>query len=908
MVRKNITIISIVLLLVFIGLLLLYLKRTIIYQETDPIYAVPVNASLIFQISDPGKTKEIWFQNTSYTHELENFDLFKTLKSVNSFIDSSAVFKQPITKAFFGRSCIISLHTDDSGRNGWHIAIPLKSHTEKRELLKIFHSVAPDHDGLKTENTNIFSLKGKAIPEKIYATRFKGCLIMSNRSLLIEQSITQLNKGISVLDDESFRNIHKTSLSSKDFSVYINFEKARKTLSPLLKSNLLKPSFVAGIATWSELDVEIHGDALSLNGFMISAGDKHFATIFRGIPAKQPKIPQIIPADTRFIINYSFTNTTRFKQNLLKWIASTDTSSVFQRESDQYLAEYGQRFEDLFFSFLEDECALIYAQSGVSSAQGNHYLVFNTTGQAKTLEAIHLLNKGGQTEPSQWISLDEQTRFPVYEGIQSQMMSNLWSSLFPTTPSACFSFYRNYLIFADTPEALRTFLYSTILNKSLANHPYYSSFIENFSFNENLFIFAEIPYIFPMTKKVLNPEVFHPTNVQTEALSRFYGLGIQLSSAQSMVYASVYANYTPQRDREPRTIWQSRLDSTIIGKPALVDNHYSGEKEILVQDKHNNLYLINSLGRVLWKRPLEGPVLSEFYQIDFYRNNKLQYLFNTKDRLYLIDRNGNHVANYPIALPASATNGLTVYDYDNNNEYRIFLALSDNRIYLFDKTGNHNPGWNYPNTEGIVSTPIQYFSTGGRDYIVFSDQYRNYILDRRGQSRVVPSKSFIRNPLSLFYLETINGESRLVTTTTNGSLARIALPSGQCTFQEFFDCPDSHFFTLVNSGSDSRYVFVTEKLLISFNHEGKKKMEVLFEQPIKLHADLYQFSANDLKLGVVDQDAGKVHLINDDGTSYRGFPLRGNSRFSIGFLKSSTYRFNLIVGGDHNFLNNYRIE
>lgn len=908
MVKKNITIISIILLIAFIGLLLLYLKRNVIYEETDPIYAVPVTAGFIFQISNPSETRVTWFENTSYAHELDHFELFKTLKAVNDYIDSSSVFKHPTTKAFLSRTCIVSLHPGKSGQHDWHVAIPLKNHKEERELLKIIESATPGNDPLKAGNTEIFALKGSVIPAEAFAASYNGVFMLSNQSRLIEASTKQLSEEISVLDDTAFRSIHKTSLTSKDFSVYINFKAAHEIAVPLLNDKQWSEDFIAGIGSWSELDVEIHGDAISLNGFMISNQEALFAVLFRGIPAKKPEIPQIIPADTRFLINYSFSNTNRFRQNLLGYIEAGEKTDDFKQASDQFQTTHGQRFEDLFFSFLDGEGAFIYAQPGTSDSEGNHYLVFNTTGQAKTLEIISLINKDKPVELTRWIDLDEQTRFPVYAGIQTPMMSELWGPLFPRVPSACFSFYRNYLIFADSPEALKTIFYSTVLNKSLANHPYYSSFTENFSFNENLFIFAEIPYLFPMAQKILKPEVFHPTHDQTNALSRFYGLGIQLSSAQKMVYTSIYANYTPQRDREPRTIWQSRLDSTIIGKPALVDNHNTGEKEILVQDKHNNLYLINNMGRVLWKRPLEGPVLSEFYQIDFYKNNKLQYLFNTKERLYLIDRNGNHVAKYPISLPAHATNGLTVYDYDNNKEYRIFLALSDNRVYLFDKDGNRNPGWSLPNTEGTVSTPVQFVTTGGRDYIVFSDQYRNYLLDRRGQTRVVPARSFIRNPQSLFYLETQNGTSQLVTTTTTGTLARISLPSGQCSFQELFECPETHYFTLINTGLDNRYLYVTKNRVVAFNSAAQKKMEVSFDRSIRTHADLYQFTANDIKLGVVEEDGGQVHLINDDGSSYRGFPLKGNSRFSIGFLKSSAYRFNLIVGGDHNFLNNYRIE
>jgi hypothetical protein len=45
---------------------------------------------------------------------------------------------------------------------------------------------------------------------------------------------------------------------------------------------------------------------------------------------------------------------------------------------------------------------------------------------------------------------------------------------------------------------------------------------------------------------------------------------------------------------------------------------------------------------------LDGRILSEIFQLDYYRNGKLQYLFNTENKLWVIDRNGNPVEKFPI--------------------------------------------------------------------------------------------------------------------------------------------------------------------------------------------------------------------------------------------------------------------
>ncbi len=911
MLKKNITLVFITFLVVLIGLIFLYIHKNFIYEESQPISAVPINTGVVIQISQLQKTKTSLFKNTSFSGDLDNFESYNTISKVNQFIDTSSVFKSDLGSSLLDRTLIISLHPGTSTQTDWLVNIPIKSRNEEKELGKLISSIQPDVERIKFNGSTIFSLlKNKAFPIPAFVTIYRGILSISNNQDILKTSVTQRNENKTLLNDESFNNIHKTSLQSNPVSIYIHYSQLEKITKPFFNPKKLNSSFVSRIANWSELDLEISNDAISLTGFTIADKEGFFTNLFKGVSPQKPEIVQIIPADTKFLMSYTFPENNRFRDNLINLAFSGENADTYKKESNEFKNKTGVAFEETFFSFINNECALIYTEPNQLNPDGNRFLVFSTSGQAKTLEVLNTIdrNKKEAGDPTTWIELDDQTRFPVYRAPQIKLMDLFWKNIFPEVPSRYYTFYRNFIIFANSTEELRFFMYSTVLNKSLSNHPYYSSFIENFSFQENFFLFAEIPHIFSFAQKSLNPSVFHPTNNQYKALNQFYGIGLQFSSAGNLTYTSVFTNYTPQRDKEPRTIWQSRLDSTIIGKPVLVDNHITGEKEILVQDKLNNLYLINNMGRVLWKRPIEGPILSEIYQIDFYKNNKLQYLFNTAGKLYLLDRNGNYVAKYPFTLPASATNGLSVFDYDNNNEYRIFIALADNRIYLFDKNGNRNPGWNPLQTEGNVTTPIQYFSTGGRDYIVFSDQYRNYILDRRGENRVIPARSFIRNPKSLFFLEEDGSTSSLVTTTQSGILTKISLPSGECTFNELFECPKDHFFSLIDGNTSSSYVFVTENQLLSFNNEGKTELEVSFDQPILIHTDIYLFSANDIKFGIVEKNGGQIHLIDRNGKNYQRFPLKGNSRFSIGFLKSSTYRFNLIVGGNHNFLNNYRIE
>ena len=50
------------------------------------------------------------------------------------------------------------------------------------------------------------------------------------------------------------------------------------------------------------------------------------------------------------------------------------------------------------------------------------------------------------------------------------------------------------------------------------------------------------------------------------------------------------------------------------------------------------------------EKAIRGIILDNINQIDFYKNKKIQYVFNTEDSLYIIDRLGQNVEDFPLSL------------------------------------------------------------------------------------------------------------------------------------------------------------------------------------------------------------------------------------------------------------------
>jgi hypothetical protein len=104
------------------------------------------------------------------------------------------------------------------------------------------------------------------------------------------------------------------------------------------------------------------------------------------------------------------------------------------------------------------------------------------------------------------------------------------------------------------------------------------------------------------------------------------------------------------------------------------------------------------------------------------------------------------------------------------------------------------------------------------------------------------------------------------------------------------------------------FLFTNGNNLEVFDSSGGKIFEYKIKSNIDIMPGIYQFSSTDLKIGLTDSEKNLIYLINSDGTLYEGFPLEGNTAFSIGPFAGSDSRFNLIVGSQNGFLYNYSIE
>ena len=158
------------------------------------------------------------------------------------------------------------------------------------------------------------------------------------------------------------------------------------------------------------------------------------------------------------------------------------------------------------------------------------------------------------------------------------------------------------------------------------------------------------------------------------------------------------------------------------------------------------------------------------------QNNKIQYLFNTKNHLYIIDRLGNVVKGFPIQLPIETSLEHSIFDYDNDKKYRIMIVGLDNYIYNLEKNGEIVKGWKYVKSQFKINQNPVHFVVNNKDYILNSTKGDGLkLLARNGSDRVTyQNVSRLESPIYIskkgkLYAKTI--DNKIFTADVNGKIS-----------------------------------------------------------------------------------------------------------------------------------------
>lgn len=615
------------------------------------------------------------------------------------YLDSLITAHEAVANIIDGNAVYWSFMREKNALNHL-IQFKLKEQNEDAEVEAFFDAVFKKNNTMATFDAYDVSIN----KENWMACIEKGIVYLSS-DLNLLQNVVNLDKTKSLANNTSYLNLLKLQ-GEQNTLVYFNHQ----------HSNFFDQTL---FSKESMFNAEVQLNEISLNGYS-TTDEKSFFSILKKQPAESMEQITLLPHNPVSIIAVASGDVKLFEQN---------TSNRLPQEIKEKNEEAWTSLNDSALYNLKNE-----ALENISGqiVNGNYWLeekpcfvtLLKVNDEEKTQQLLKWISDSVYTQ-------NDLTLYRIKES------NNTLFSFFNTNATSNYACLVNnslYLMSAKSMADYFTDAYAN--NKLLSKDVDFMTYADDNLLHETNFVYYENC---TEIRKTGMSTLFNSIelNAGDEVLSK---LSLTAKNYQSYIQFRINGIHAKEKttiETNANALWTFAADSTILTNSYLFTNHITQEHELTFQDIHNNLYLISSTGNMLWKKKIDGTIQSKIYTVDIFKNGKLQLLFNTENYIHLLDRNGVYVQGYPVKMSAKITSNITLLDYDNNKDYRLFLACEDKKIYNYTLYGVRTEGFVPVKTDAEVSLPISYIRVGASDYLITADvEGKIYAFSRKGEGRI----------------------------------------------------------------------------------------------------------------------------------------------------------------------------
>ena len=702
-------------------------------------------------------------------------------------------------------------------------------------------------------------------------------LVFAENEKLLSAVIGQIRSTESISDNTDFQRAWSTLCSSIPVHLYLDYHRLCQIVLPNVSSQQ-KESFeriMQGFNGIAALDVLPKPEGMLLNGYSFPSDSTSIMLPFESQMPVPNSMFDLLPSHTRLMLHSGMSDYASF------WTEFVDHEKV-----GMLSRRYGVDLEEQLVRCVSE---VAYCEVG-SSAQAvfvgrlNRPAVVEKT--MKTIEAqvgiVENIVVGG---------------YSLKKLNVNNFISDVFGSWFNTLGYCCYSIVDQYLVMANDFKVIQDVISSRLSGRTLAStgnfKPFQDYLLEaaNLSFYVNLAEYQR--YENDMKKMGLGG-----------LLQGNASFLMQMAACNDLVYTCFAFQHDTESENtfcETGLQWKTVLDAPVKGKPYIVATGDS-KHEIVAFDTDNSMYLIDCYGNIIWKTRLDEAPLSAVELVDYDKNGRLQFLFNTAHYLHLVGHDGTNVDGFPKRLLCEASNGLSVFDYDGNRQYRVMICGTDSCVYNYDLHGTETHGWNRPRTEALVKEPVQHVVADNKDFILVTDVEGSFrIFDRQGRIRIPLKSELKKSQNAVFYENRTNHKGIMLTSDNEGRLLYVAFDgSSACTDFGSFSVRHSFLYEDFDGDKDPDFIYLDGSKLQVFNRFKK----VLCCHDFEVEADtmpvFYRWSKNKCLLGAVSGKSRMVFLVDGNGMPV-GTGWACETGVAIGSLKDD--EVNLLTGVGNSLYN-----
>ncbi|SHK87781.1 hypothetical protein SAMN04488028_11093 [Reichenbachiella agariperforans] len=735
---------------------------------------------------------------------------------------------------------------------------------------------------------------------------FRNYLILSFSPFLVDDAIRTLESGKHNPYTGNL-NMEKTSqqLAVGEGRLYVNMKELNRLVHHFVDPVDIDGSNIEWLTDLLYLDLNIGEDDINFSGFSyIDTANVNYLSSFVGVKGTGFEMKNVIPDRSSLVMHMSFEDVNAWHNGLKNYWRKHQPSQLTR------IGEIENKYQfdvQKFYDFIGDEMGFFVLESKKNLDREK---IFCIKHKDRIRAENYMEELARDSRPDTSFYHERYANRIIGEILLDELPARMFGDLFAGFATSYYFVNRDFVFIGNSQHALEVMIDEIDTENTWRKSIKTNGFLESTNEGANLSIYVKSTGLWGLLGQTLNEDWSRYIEDNKPVLKQIEYAAIQFTGVDNKFYTNVHFQHPGrlienQKPQQFDMIAEMDFAVPLTSKPYAVRNHNDRTLEMMVQDSTGNLHLISATNQVVLDILIEEQLTSPVYQVDYYKNGKLQYLFSTPHHVHMIDRTGVYIPGYPKEVKSNEpVKFLSLIDYDNSRNYRIMIATEKSFYYLIDKTGKELDGWNPLKLTGEPVMPAEHLRVKVNDYMMFlQDNGLAYSLNRRGEPKTgfpLDLKGTISSPL---HIE--KGASpkttEVVAMTDNGELIVFNLLGAVTRKGQLRKEHSMENYKLVSSMDGENFIVVRNRQgSVEFFDEQLEKLFQINSTGENLQFQYYTFSEDNRVVIVIDPDTQRTSMYHLDGRILHDTPLRTGQELAI-LYHESTNEYELFVSGDQQF-------
>jgi len=650
------------------------------------------------------------------------------------------------------------------------------------------------------------------------------------------------------------------------------------------------------VGDWTISKLELHPNLISFNGTTTINDSLEFISLFKNQEPVKSTVISLLPTRTAASIIWGISNPQLFIDDLGTYLKKQDGNQVETAGDRATISKY-------FKPWIGNEIALLVTKPVTMGSNNNYFALININNVSNCKSSLNAFTVNLKLSDKSAESEESYNGYTIkYLPLQG-ILPSLLGPLFIRINRFYYTIIENHLVVANQASALRGFINDIKTKNLLITDQRYLTMKNSIPVQSNLFFYCSIPQSEVIFRTVAVPQWVNWLAKYGATLKGWNGLTFSIANQKGVYSSSGCLSYFNSGVSGPHLLWNTKLDTTIVSGPFIPG---SFNKLVLVQDVSHQLYAIDQEGNIKWKKKIDSNIKGKINSVDYYQNGSDQYIFSTSSFIYMLDSTGANVGNYPIRLPAGASNGLSILTFDSSaNDQKIYIACSNLRLYGYELNGKPIAGFNSIKLPDIIPFPLHLVQSGKDKLIGITDQNGTcFFMDRAGVRKFTLKQKIKLLDGTDFYLS--SDSSILFKWISDSGIVKVANADGNVVDQLKLDSDSLNNVIQLDVNGDGELDWLSTSstglqaessdkiILYRFRSEGMAADPSIIKSGTKNY------------ISFTSKSASKFYLLNSDGTACEGFPQQAVSS-PIQF-KSASDGIGMVVRYTESSLGYYQME